>query len=201
MKSHRFAIHSLGISLALALSTPAFAGNSLVPGGAPVAVAKSTLTVTPATEWNRLGARPGRNAETWTLDGDTLNDLTFYGGIADGQPIVREVSKKARPLPRFSGTMLLNDLPALFEQTYRVALDTPLMEIGRVEPTRFAGRPGVRFGYRFTRPDENVERMGEGYAAIVDGKLYMATFEAPAIHYFASGIDAARAVATSAVLP
>ena len=187
--------------LAATLVTPAIAGNSLVPGGTPVTVAKSKLTVTPPTEWNRLGARPGRSAETWTLDGDTLNDLTFYGGIEDGKPIVREVSKKSKPLPRFSGTMLLNDLPALFEQTYRVVFDTPLMEIGRVEPAAFAGRKGVHFAYKFTRPDEEVERLGEGYAAIVDGRLYMVTFEAPAIHYFANGIEAARAVATSATLP
>ena len=130
----RFAL--IAPALALAFATPVLAGNSLVVAGTPVAVAKSGLTVTPPAEWNRLGARRGRNAETWTLDGDTLNNLTFYGGIIDGQPIFREISKKAKPLPRFAATMLASDLPALFEQSYRIALDTALMEIEKVEPTR-----------------------------------------------------------------
>jgi len=189
------------IGLALLLSAPALAGNTLVPAGTPVAVAKSALTVTPPGEWNRLGAHPGRHAETWTLDGDTLNDLTFYGGILAGQPIIREVSRKSRPLPRFAATMLLTDVPVLFEQSYRIALDTALMEVGKVEPASFAGRKGVHFSYRFTRPDEDVRRLGEGYAAIADGRLYMMTFEAPAIHYFDDGIAAARAIAASATLP
>jgi hypothetical protein len=189
------------LAVALLSVAPALAGNTLVPAGAPVAVAKSGLTVTPAGEWNRLGARPGRNAETWTRDGDPLNDLTFYGGIVDGQPIIREVSRRSKPLPRFAGTMLLSDVPALFEQSYRIGFDTPLMEIQKVEPVAFAGHKGVRFTYQFTRPEEDVRRLGEGHATIVAGRLYMTTFEAPAIFYFDRDIAAARAIATSATLP
>ena len=156
-------------AVALACAAPALAGNTLVEPGAPVAVAKSVLTVTPPSEWNRLGARPGRAAETWTLDGDTLNDLTFYGGIESGKPIIREVSKRHKPLPTFSPTMLLSDVPALLEQSYRIALDTPLVEIGAVEPMPFAGGKGVHFTYRFTRPDEDVRRLGEAWATIAGG--------------------------------
>jgi len=183
---------------ALALTTPAFAGNSLVAPGAPVPVARSTLTVTPPSEWNRLGARPGRAAETWTLDGDTLNDLTFYGGIGRGKPIIREVSRKQKPLPTFSSTMLLNDVPVLLEQSYRIALDTPLVEIGTVEPAPLAGEKGVHFTYQFTRPEEDVRRRGEAWATIVGGRLYMISFEAPAIYFFDAGIAGARAVVASA---
>lgn len=184
--------------LALALAAPAFAGNTLVPPGVPVTVARSTLTVTPASEWNRLGARPGRSAETWTLDGDTLNDLTFYGGVENGRPIIREISKNHKPLPTFSSTMLLSDVPALFEQSYRIALDTPLVEIGTVEPALFGGAKGVHFTYRFTRPEEDVRRLGEAWATIADGRLYMIAFEAPALHFFDAGIGGARAIVASA---
>ena len=191
-------IRPILLGATLALATPAVAGNTLVPTGVTVAVAKSTLTVTPPSEWNRLGARPARAAETWTLDGDTLNDLTFYGGIESGKPIIREISKRQKPLPTFSSTMLLSDVPALLEQSYRVALDTPLVEIGTVEPAAFAGTRGVHFTYRFTRPEEDVRRLGEAWATIVDGRLYMIAFEAPALHFFEAGIDGARAVVASA---
>ncbi|WP_197276997.1 hypothetical protein [Sphingomonas profundi] len=188
------------LAAALAFACPAVAGNTLVTPGSAVAVAKSGLTVTPAAEWNRLGARPGRAAETWTLDGDTLNDLTFYGGIESGRPIIREVSKKQKPLPTFSATMLLSDVPGLLERSYRIALDTPLVEVGLIEPVPFAGVDGVHFAYRFTRPEEDVVRRGEAWAAIVGGRLYMIAFEAPALHFFDAGIAAARSIVATATL-
>lgn len=187
--------------LALALAAaPASAGNSLIPAGARVSVAKSTLTVAPPSEWNKLGKRPGRNSEAWTIDGDALNDLTFYGGIPAGKTLFREVDKKNRPLPKMSATMLITDVPALVENSYRIALNTPLFTLGSVEPALFAGRQGVRFTYDFTRPGEDLPRKGEARAAIVDGKLYMISFEAPRLHFFDRDVDAFRKVAETAKL-
>ena len=192
----------LALALALsAIATGAAAGNSLIVQNQAVAVAKSALTVKPAHEWNKMGARPGRNSETWTLDGDTLNDLTFYGGIEDGRTLFREVDRRGKPLPRFSATILLTDIPSLLENSYRVALGTPLMTIGKVEPAKLAGKKAVRFEYMFVRQGEDVRRRGEGYAVIMQGKLFMITFEAPVLYYFDAGIDNARQVINSATLP
>lgn len=185
---------------AMVIATPAIAGNSLIGAGQPVAVAKSTLTVIADREWNKLGARPGRHSETWTLDGDGLNDLTFYGGIESGRTLFREVSKKTRPLPRFSSTMLLTDIPALVEQSYRIALGTPLMTIDSIEPSTFAGAKGVRFTYSFTKPGEEVQRSGQARAAIIRGKLYMMSFEAPTIHFYARDFKSFDKVAATARL-
>ena len=188
------------VTLLIATATPALAGNKLIVPGQPVAVAKSTLTVTPTHEWNKLGARPGRSSEEWTLDGDGLNDLTFYGGIESGRALFREVSKKNKPLPRFSSTMLLTDIPALLEQSYRIALDTPLMTVTSVEPATLAGAKAVHFSYSFTRQNEEVQRTGEATAAIIGGKLYMISFEAPVIYYFDRDKANAQAVVASARL-
>lgn len=188
----------LALAALMAAGAPVMAANTLVAAGTTVQVARSGLTVTPPGEWNRLGARPGRSAETWTRDGDPLNDLTFYGGIETGKPIIREVSRKDRPLPAFSSTMLLTDVPPLLEQSYRIALDSPLVSIGKSEPATVAGRPGIRFAYRFTRPDEDVERQGEAWAMIDGGRLYMMSYEAPAIHFFDKDAEAARVVMATA---
>lgn len=190
----------LSLVAALLLATPVLAGNKLIVQGQPIAVAKSQLTVTPDREWNKLGARPGRDAETWTLDGDALNDLTFYGGVENGKTLFREVAKKTRPLPRFQSTMLLTDIPSLFENSYRIALDTPLMTIDSVEPTMFAGAKGVRFRYTFTRQNEEVRRSGEAQGAVIGGKLYMISFEAPTTHFFARDVGSFRTLAASAKL-
>lgn len=193
-------VFRLAVLSAALITEPTLAGNSLIAAGQRVAVGKSTMTVQPDQEWNKLGARPGRNSEEWTLDGDGLNDLTFYGGIENGRTLFREVNKRNTPLPRFSSTMLLTDLPSLLEQSYRIALDTPLMTITSVKPARLAGAKAVHFGYTFARRGEDLRRTGEGTAAVVGSKLYMITFEAPVTFYFDRDQAGAQAVVTSARL-
>jgi hypothetical protein len=178
-----------GITLAFAgatllLATPASAGFKLMASGKSQPVGKLGLMVTPPNDWNRLGSKIGRNAESWTLDGLSLNDLTFYAGIEEGRTLFREVDKKNRPLPKFTASMLPTDIVSLFEGSYRIAAGTSLFEIGKVEPTIFAGKPGVHFTYSFVQQGEEVRRNGEGTGAIIGGKLYLISFEAPVIHYF-----------------
>jgi hypothetical protein len=186
---------------ALALvAAPAQAGYKLMPQGKAVTVAKSGLTVTPDRAWNKIGARPGRNAETWTLDGVPLNDVTYYGGILNDATLFREVDKKNRPLPRFSSTMLIPDIAQLFEGSYRVAVGTSLMAIDSIEPATFAGQQGFRFTYSFTVESEEVRRLGEARGAVIGGKLYLITYEAPAIHYFERGLPAFKAIADGATI-
>jgi hypothetical protein len=186
----------LVMALMLAGGGTALAGNRLVEANAPVSVAGSAFGVTPAQTWNKLGARPGRGAEVWTLDGPALNEITFYGAIETDRPIFREVDRRNRPLPRFSSTMLLTDVPTLLENSYRAGRGVTVYSVDRVEPARFAGQSGVRFDYSFMTGDE-VRRRGEAYGAIVDGRLYLVTYEAPVIHYFDASIEGYRQVVGS----
>jgi hypothetical protein len=89
-KSKRVAL-ALIVSVGLVGSSAVFAAGRLKPAGVAVAVARSGLTVTPDKAWNK-GARPGRLSESWTLDGLSINELTFYGGIADNTTLFREVA-------------------------------------------------------------------------------------------------------------
>lgn len=166
------------------VAAPASAGYKLMPTGTRQPVGKLGLSVVPPDDWNRLGSKIGRNAESWTLDGLSLNDLSFYAGIEDGRALFREVDKKNRPLPKFSSKMLLPDIVQMFEGSYRIAASTSLFSIGSVEPAVFAGHQGVRFTYSFVQQDEEVKRNGEATGAVIDGRLYLITYEAPAIYYF-----------------
>jgi hypothetical protein len=188
------------VAAAIVTAGPALAAYKYMAKGKPVAVGKSELMVTPPIDWNKLPGRIGRNAESWTLDGLPLNDVTFYGGIADNQTLFREVDKKNRPLPRFSANMLMPDIADLLEQTYRVAQSTPLFEITSIEPATFAGKPGFRFTYNFTATGDEVKRQGEAMGAIVDKRLFLATYEAPSMYYFAKHQDNFRQLAATAVL-
>jgi hypothetical protein len=194
-------IRTLMIAATLFVAAPALAANKLMPPGAAVAVAKSALTVTPDREWNKLSARPGKLSESWTIDGDVLNRLSFYGGVLPGTTLFREVDKKNRPLPKVRADMLPTDIPALFEQSYRIAENSGLFTIDAVEPATLGGAAGVRFTFSFSTEGEDVARKGEAIAAMVGGKLWLISFEAPALHYHDAGIAAARAVMQSARLP
>lgn len=192
---------AMTVMAAAALATAPAWAYKLVVHGKPVAVAKSPMTVQPAIDWNRMQARPGRNAESWTLDGMALNEVTFYGGIADGVALFKEVDKKDKPLPRFSATMLAPDIGQLFEQSYRLAGGSSLFSIDGIAPAKFAGEPGFRFSYSFTQAADEVRRRGEAAGAVIGGRLYMITYEAPAIHYYDRNLADARALVATARIP
>lgn len=179
----------------------ATAGWRLMPKTTPVEVAKSPMTVTPGEDWNRWSVRPSKRGETWTLDGVSLNELSFFGGVLPGEAIYRERSKKDEPLPKFDATMLAPEIVQAVEGSYRILLRTSLFAVDGMEPAPLGGHPGVRFTYHYTVQDEDVRRRGEGRAAIVGGQLYLITFAAPEIHYFDAGITEARRVMDSARIP
>jgi len=190
----------IGAVLLAAVPNAADAGWKVMAAGQPVAVAKSSMRVTPSSAWNRWSARPSKKGEIWTLDGVSLNELSFYAGIAPGEAIFKERNKKDKPLPKFSAQMLAPEIVQLFEATSRITLATSLFEIDSVEPTTFLGKPGVRFTYHYSVQGDELRRNGEGRAAVINGKLYLSNFAAPAIHYFDASIGEVRGIMDGATL-
>lgn len=186
-------------SALMVLTIPDAIAHKLHMRGQPIAVAESTLTVTPSRDWNQLGARIGKKTETWTLDGAVLNDVTFFGGIEPGNPLVRERNKKREPLPKFTRTTLLAEVPELLERTYRAYKHSGSFQVTAVDPIRFLDSDAVLFSFEFTDEDQ-LTRRGEARAAIINGKLYMMTFEAPRLNYFGKLIADFRQLADSAAL-
>jgi hypothetical protein len=186
----------VAVALAAAPAAPALAGWKLVPQAKPIAVAKGTLTITPAEAWNRQTSRPIPKGELWTLDGLGLNELYFVSGLIPGETIYKDTKKKDRPLPQMTRTTQLTDIPELFESSNRVVLNTSMFEITATEPTTLGGQPGVKFAYRYAVQGSPLIRRGLASATISAGKLYLISFTAPAIHYFDR--DAARAEALMA---
>lgn len=166
------------------VATPALAGWKLVPAGLPIAVAKSSMTVTPGEDWNRWSARPIKTSEVWTLDGTSLNELYFVAALPEGKTLFRDVAKKDRPLPKFSKAMLLPDVVEFFESSTRTALSTSLFEVDKVEPDKMSGHDAVRFTFTYAVEGDQLPRKGIAKAAVVKGQLYLVSFVAPSIHYF-----------------
>ena len=189
------------VVLALLLSSCA-TGYRMAPMGERLEVGNSAMTVVPPANWNRAGTLtgPGKNAELWTLDGPRLNEITFYGDIEDGEPLFRETDRRSRPLPRFDNSMLPPDIADLFESSYRVASGTPLFDLGELAPAELAGQPGFRFAYTYTLQGEEVRREGRATGAVINGQLYMITYEAPTIHFFETSLADYEAIIGTATI-
>ncbi len=189
----KYGLHiALAGALVLSAAMPAWARWAEMQSDAPVAVAKGTMMVTPTVDWNRSSMRPSRRSEAWTRDGVNLNELTFFGAIADGESILRQGWMVSEKLPRFKSDMLLTDIAELFEKTNRIVLQSPVFKMGKVEPARLGSHDGVRFSYSYAAQAEDIERKGEAVAAIVEGRLYMVNYVAPSLHYFDAGIGDVR---------
>jgi len=181
---------------ALLASTPVFAKWSLVQDSTPVVVGGGKLKVIAARGWNRWSKQPTKQSELWSYDGPALNQIQFFDGLAEGQPMAKERNKKREPLPKFTQAMKGTDVAEAFEQTVRVTQGTPDFAIDRIEPARFAGAQGFRFLYHYTANE--LVRKGEARGAIVGGKLYMITYTAAALHYFDAHLAQAQAIMDSA---
>ncbi|HEY8592656.1 MAG TPA: hypothetical protein VIL42_07305 [Sphingomicrobium sp.] len=185
-----------GLYVAALGAHPAYA-NAYREKGKTVEIAGSNMMVTPPRDWNRLDQRPGRYAETWTLDGEQLNDVTFYGGVEPGAPLVKERNKKRDPLPKFTTSTLLIEIPELLEGTYRAYKKIGGFKLTGSRPERFLGEQGVYFTYEYIDSDE-LPRKGEARAVLIGNRLYMATFDAPRLHYFDRTLADFRALADTA---
>lgn len=192
--------HLVAIALLAGFAVPSQGlAHSLREHGEAVSVADSRMSVTPPRDWNRLSGNVGKNTESWSLDGAQLNEVTFYGGIPAGKPLVKERNRKDHPLPKVGSNMLLIEVPELLEGTYRADREIGDFEVVSSAPGEFLGHDGIHFSYQYVDQDQ-LTRKGEARATIINGRLYMVTFDAPRLHYFDQTADDFRALADSARL-
>lgn len=176
------------------LSAHAAQANSLIGAGEHKGVAKSSIATSSTGEWNKLSRSDGPGTEIWTRDGDNLNKVTFFGGIGSGLPIFKERNKKEAPLPKVTSNMLLPDIPALLEATYRSQYQVNRISIDSQDIAAVNGKQAIRFTYSYMRGEDEVERKGEAVGTLVNNKLYLVTYEAPAIYFFGKDLEDFRRI-------
>lgn len=167
----------------------------------PVTVARGTMVVAPTIEWNRIprGAYDIYREENWTLNGPALDGLTFLGGIENDRQIVIQRRKADQKVPDFRSDMSPQEVVDMIESYYMVRGGSVSFDMTGLQPRTFLGQPGFQFDYRRLGGDE-VERQGRAVGAIVNGRLYMALFDAARLHYFGAGIGEFERIAQSAQL-
>ncbi|MFO1194413.1 MAG: hypothetical protein U1F00_20010 [Rhodoferax sp.] len=166
-------------------------------------VLNQRLAVTVSDAWNKvsLGAQ-NQPYEAWTQDGLTLDHLRFWAGIEPGKslmaapPFSGGSGQKPPRLPTFRAGMPPDELVGLFELLY--AADGSIVTLGRTEPARFAGEPGVRFEFAVLRKSDGVQLQGVGWLAVRNNQLFASTFVAPRLAFFPRLLPRAEAVVATA---
>jgi hypothetical protein len=181
----------------------------LVTGCAPYALVEpkriaidNGLTVEPQIAWTRPNPDSIQKrgpTQAWTVDGFALDEVLFYPGIADGQPLARQVDGQEK-LPVFKKDLTAPEIMDLLEATVRRANQTTLTETHNLRPADFGGVPGFRFEMNVVLKDE-LPRKAIAAGAVSDGKLYMIVYQAPRLYYFDKYADVVERIIASAQLP
>jgi hypothetical protein len=177
-----------------------FGYYSLIRPG-PETVARNTMLVTPTVPWNRQprGLYDISREETWTLNGPLLDSLTFIGGLENGKRIVVQRRKADRKVPDFRADMSPPELAAMIESLYRIRAGATTFNMTNLAPRPFLGQPGFQFDYDYLGGDE-VERRGRAVGAIINGRFYLALFDAARMHYWDAGVPEFERIVQSAQL-
>ena len=167
----------------------------------PEGVARNSMQVTPTVRWNRQprSLYDIAREENWTLNGPLLDSLTFIGGLEHDKRIVVQRRKADRKVPNFRADMSPPEIAAMIESFYRIRAGSSTFEMTNLSPRTFLGQPGFQFDYQHLGGNE-VERRGRAVGAIINGRFYLALFDAARMHYFDAGLPEFERIVQSARL-
>lgn len=168
---------------------------------ARVPVAFGSMLVTPTIAWNKVPNRvsDGARQESWTQNGQALDNITFIGGLADGEALAKQQPNDTRKVPVFRASMTPQDLVSMVESYYRIRAGAPVFSITEVKPTQFLGSQAVQVSYDYVLPDK-LKRRGRMVLAIIDKKLYAMSVVGATTHYFDAALPEFETLASSAVI-
>jgi len=147
--------------------------------------------------WNRLdGGDPDTYDAWWTANGSSLDLLRFHTGIASGQPLIRSKAKTTKATAVFQASMQPEEIVELYEAYLTSGGST--FKRDKLAPAPFAGGNGFRFEYTLIRKADDVTLKGMGYGVVRKDTLYLMTFQAPRIHYYAALLPKVEEMAKTA---
>ncbi len=187
-------------TLLLVFVLSACATYSKVDTGQRVPVGEG-ITVTAVGGWasisHQLISNTGADA-IWTVDGPSINHLTFYSAIRSGEPML-VVPNSDVELPVWRTGMTEPDVMEFVEGSLAKANKLPFIETENLRPHTFLGQPGFAFEFNLVN-QKQLEIRGLVIGTQAGGVLRMMTYTAPKLHFFAKDEASARAIAATAQL-
>ena len=149
-----------------------------------------TLSVQPTLAWAKVDrATPDRvlfadsgPVETWTIDGEALDSMVFFAGIANGQPLLDLPAERGH-LSAFRSTMTPNDVMDLFEAMLVTTTGSAVAKARDLRPAKLGNADGFRFDIDYTLKDD-VDRQLSAVGAIRNGRLYLIAFQGDKLYHY-----------------
>jgi hypothetical protein len=167
-----------------------------------VSVGDGSLTVAPPRPWNRRRQvlfDDVRAVEDWTLNGETLDGMSFVTGLKNNKSLVRQRRSADQQVPTFRSNMTPPEIAAMLESLYRVRGGTVDFHTLSLQPRPFLATNGFQLDYEHLDDDE-LWRRGRAVGAVVNGRLYLILIDATRSHYFDAALPDFEAVVASARL-
>ena len=166
----------------LAVAIAGCAPYSLV-GPEPVTIS-GVYTVQPQIAWSAFTAGKW---EHWTLDGFSLQDLSFLKGLEDGEQLRVQPEEKH---PRFRKTMTASEIMEFVVDTYAAA-DFQKVTTSNLKPEKFGTAQGFRFEMTYLMPT-GLEKQAIVVGAVLNERLYLIIYSGAGQHYYAKYKDHAE---------
>lgn len=138
------------------------------------------FSVEPQIEWSTIEQG---GIEIWTVHGTSLEAIYFATGIEDGEPFFAQRYFDAdKDLPRFREAMTAFEAMEFIIDTLSISGAGEVR--GRaLRPSPFGSHDGFRFDLEYLG-GAGLELRGIAVGAVIEGKLYLLLFIAPAEYYF-----------------
>ena len=174
---------------------------------------RQQLLVKPDRKWNHIDESMVKTLKSqgslsdiydvWTTEGLPLDQLRFYVGIGAGQPLANlavDVKETERKSLSAQPRMTAEQIAELVEAIY-IHRDGQF-KLLKLAPVTFAGLSGVRMEYSYIERKNELELLGLAYGAMdnTSNRLYLMTFDAPKLHYYAKLAPSVDRIAQSARL-
>jgi len=120
----------------------------------------------------------------WTQNGTGLDELDFYTGIKNGEPLFPVPGVAKKDLPVFQARMTEGDV----EELAAASLEKKRMQnvrAMRLRPCQFGSAQGFCFDLAFAN-EEGLEMRGQAIGRSQNGLLDLLIFTAPDAYYFAA---------------
>ncbi|MBI1731680.1 MAG: hypothetical protein HYR49_02790 [Gammaproteobacteria bacterium] len=157
-----------------------------------------SLVLVPAQQWNRAPTMnsPG-NLPTWTADGITLNSISFFADVEDGEPLVR--TAKEGDFPVFRADMLPDEIVDVLERTVAKMFQATISPSGRLKPTSFAGETGFEYSFEMVTSD-GLTRKALAVGAVRGGNLQLVLYQGTRMVYFDKELTNVQALLSTATI-
>jgi hypothetical protein len=186
-----------GASLALLLAgLSACVAITPVPAG-PVALGGSHQVIL-GRQWSDISAimpQRQKNVRVLSIDGPLLNRLYLAQGLAPGEGLMKAVSKE-HPSPSFHADMSPTEMVEFVSDSV-ASLGYQRVTTSKLRPAKMGSTNALRFDLT-AQTESGLQLRGAAETAVLNGKLYLVLYLAPAEHYFDASSAEVESIMNSA---